>query len=295
MLAFSALVSLSFFLGQFIARDIDPGALMAARFAIAALVLLGLLRLFGAVPAWRAPWRFVLIGGLMAAYFITMFEALRITTAVSTAAVFTLTPLVAAGVGLLVLRQRSGAYVVGALLIGAAGAVWVIFRADLAALLRFEIGPGEALFSLGVIAHGAVPALSKRFCADITPLQAAFGTSLGALVVTTLYALPAIRGTDWLSLSPMVWGVLFYLAIATTAATFFLLQFASARLPGPKVMAYTYLVPSWVVFWEALLRGVWPAPLLWLGIGGTVLALVMLLRGGTPPGVTAAARAGRNP
>lgn len=278
MLTFSLLVSLSFFFGHIVARDIDPGALMAVRFAVAGLSLWVLLFAFGQKPVWHLPWSFVLIGGCMALYFITMFEALRLTTAVATAAVFTLTPVLAAGFGLLILRQRTGPYVLGALAIGAAGAIWVIFRADLQAVLRFQLGPGEAIFAIGVLAHGAVPALVRKTCADITPLQSAFGTTLGALVVTLIYAAPAIIGTQWLALEPRVWWVVAYLALVTTAATFFLLQYASARLPGPKVMAYTYLVPSWVVFWEVTVRGQWPAPAIFLGIGGTVLALVLLLR-----------------
>lgn len=281
MLAFSALVSLSFFFGQFIARDIDPGALMALRFALAALVLWPLLVALGGAPVWRRFWRFGLIGGCMAFYFITMFEALRLTTAVSTAAVFTLTPLMAAGISLLLLRQSTSFYVLAALAIGGAGALWVIFRADLAALLRFEIGPGEALFALGAFAHGAVPALVRKTCSDVTPLQSTLAACIGAFAVTLVYAAPALLETSWSSLPPRVWAVLVYLALVTTAVTFFLLQYASARLPGPKVMAYTYLVPSWVVFWDVLARGQWPAPALMWGIGGTILALVLLLRPST--------------
>lgn len=279
MLTFSALVSLSFFLGQFVARDLDPSALMAARFALAALALWGVLLVSGSAPVWRAPWRFLLIGGCMAVYFITMFEALRVTTAVSTAAVFTLTPVMAAGFGWLLLRQSTGLYVLSALAIGAAGALWVIFRAGIDALLRFDIGPGEALFTIGALAHAAVPALSRKTCADVTPLQAAFGTSFGALLVTLVYAAPEVMATPWADLPARVWWVLIYLALGTTAITFFLVQYASTRLPGPKVMAYTYLVPSWVVLWEVTARGLWPVPALLFGIAGTILALVMLLRG----------------
>jgi len=278
MLGFSILVSLSFFFGQFIAHDIDPAVLMTLRFAVAGLVLWGLLWATGAAPVWRGFWRFLLIGGCMAIYFITMFEALRRTSAVSAAAVFTLTPLIATGFGLLLLRQRTGPYVMVALCIGALGALWVIFRADLDALLRFRIGPGEAIFTIGAVAHAAVPALIRKLCYDISPLQSSLGASLGALVVTGVYAAPDMLTTPWATLPLQVWLVLIYLAVVTTAVTFFLLQFASTRLPGPKVMAYTYLVPSWVVLSEIVLRGSWPAPALSWGIGGTILALVLLLR-----------------
>ena len=278
MLSFSLLVSLSFFFGHFVAREIDPGALMVLRFALASAVLFVVLLSMRARPVFRRFWRFLLIGGCMAIYFITMFEALRMTTAISTAAVFTLTPLMAAGFGRLFLHQRPGRWTLSALMVGGAGAVWVIFRADLEALLRFEIGPGETLFVFGSMAHAAVPALSRRFCDDVPPLQTAFATTLGALVVTTLYAAPELVATPFALLPAQVWWVLIYLAVATTAGTFFLVQYASKRLPGSKVMAYTYLVPSWVVFWEVLALGHLPTPALLLGILGTIIALLMLLR-----------------
>lgn len=277
MLLFSLLVSLSFFFGHFIAGDIDPGVLMALRFTVASAMLWALLQWLRIVPVWGRFWRFALIGALMAIYFITMFEALARTTAVSTAAVFTLTPLMAAGYGWLILRQKTGPWVLAALLIGAAGAVWVIFRADLAALLRFEIGAGEAIFFFGALAHAAVPALLRRYCQDVSPLQSSFGTTVGALLVTSVYAAPEAMITPFLDLPARVWWVLAYLAIVTTALTFFLLQYASKRLPPAKVMAYTYLVPSWVVVWD-ISAGRWPASLILFGIGATLFALLMLLR-----------------
>jgi drug/metabolite transporter (DMT)-like permease len=281
MLIFSLLVSLSFFFGHFIAGDIDPGVLMALRFIVATIVLWGIFLWMGVQPVWTRFWRFALIGALMAIYFITMFEALARTSAVSTAAVFTLTPLMAAGYGWLIARQAIGVWMLSALLIGAEGAVWVIFRADLAALMRFEIGMGEAIFFFGVLAHAAVPALLRRLCHDVTALQSSFGTTIGALLATSVYAAPDAVVTPFLDLPACVWWVLAYLAIVTTALTFFLLQYAAKRLPGAKVMAYTYLVPSWVVLWE-IGAGRWPAALILIGIVATLLALLMLLRTEAP-------------
>ena len=42
----------------------------------------------------------------------------------------------------------------------------------------------------------------------------------------------------------IVWVTLVYVAVAASAMTFVLLQYASLRLPAAKVMAYTYLVPA---------------------------------------------------
>lgn len=280
MLLFSLLVSLSFSLGHLIADQIAPAALIALRFALASVVMIIVALAAGVavVGVFKRFWRFVLIGGCMAIYFITMFEALRLTTAVSTAAVFTLTPLLAAGFGYVIVAQRTSAFTLFALIIGACGAVWVIFRADLGALLGFDIGRGEAIFLIGVLAHGAVPSLSRKLLAEDSPLQAALGTTFGALIVSGAYGARDLVSVPFPELSTLVWLVLLYLAVVTTGVTFFLLQYASQRLPGSKVMAYTYLVPSWVVMWDLAFHGTRPATLLLLGVAGTIIALVMLLR-----------------
>ncbi|MCV6593953.1 MAG: DMT family transporter [Silicimonas sp.] len=278
MLAFSALVSFSFTFGNMVAGEIDPGLLTALRFLIAAAVLLGLARFrrTNLAAMIRGFWRWGVIGGLMAAYFITMFEALRLTTALATAAVFTLTPLMAAGFGRLLLGTRSGARVIGALILGGIGALWVIFRADLAALLAFDIGPGERLFVLGALAHAAVPATTRRLAPEATAFEAALGTTFGALLVTAIYAAPEALAADFTALSAAVWAVAFYLGVVTTAGTFFLLQVAIARIPPAKVMAYTYLVPSWVVLHGLALGQNVPLSLA-LGIALTLAALAILL------------------
>ncbi len=284
MLSFSALVSLSFSFGHIVAKEITPAALNTVRFALAALVLFGLARVLRVPvrPVFHGFWRFGLMGGLMAVYFITMFEALRLTTAVSTAAVFTLTPLMAAGCGLLIAGQRSGRWTLIALTIGAIGAVWVIFRADIGALMRFELGRGEALFAVGALAHALVPALARKLAHDVKPLQTSLGTVLGSLIVTGIYGYGDLIHTDFAALRPAVWLVIAYLAIVTTAGTFFLVQYAAQRLPAGKVMAYTYLVPSWVVLWDFLFYGATQPPLLLVGVAATLLALAMLLRGEAP-------------
>ncbi|NBO21090.1 MAG: EamA family transporter, partial [Rhodobacteraceae bacterium] len=108
MLAFSALVAGSFSLGHDAANLISPMALTAARFALAAALVAGVAGLRGelSLRLMAAPWRFVILGALLAAYFVLMFEGLKTAAPVATSAVFTLTPLMAAGFGWVLLRQR---------------------------------------------------------------------------------------------------------------------------------------------------------------------------------------------
>jgi drug/metabolite transporter (DMT)-like permease len=280
MLAFSALVAGSFSLGSMVANEIAPTALTAARFLIAIGVIGALALATRGVPrtALAAPWRYLVLGGLFGIYFVLMFEGLKTAPPVSTAAVFTLTPVMAAGFGWLLLRQVTTPRMAAALAIGAAGALWVIFRADLAALLRFEIGRGEVVYFWGCAAHALYTPMVRRLNRGESPVVFSLGMMLAALVLVAGYGWRDIAATDWLHLPPLVWGTLLYLAVFASAATFVLLQYAALRLPSAKVMAYTYLTPSWVILWEAALgRGVPPAAVL-AGVGLTGAALWLLLK-----------------
>ena len=280
MLLFSALVAGSFSLGTMVANDIDPTALTAARFVLAAVIIGALAAATGTMTraAARAPWRYLILGGLFAVYFVLMFEGLKTAPAVSASAVFTLTPIMAGVFGWLFLRQITTPRMALALAIGAAGALWVIFRADLSALLAFEIGRGEAIYFVGCIAHAAYAPLVPKLNRGESPVVFTFGMLIAGFVWLVLLGWSEIAATDWAGLPTRVWVALAYLSVFASSATFVLLQFASLRLPAAKVMAYTYLTPSWVILWEiALGRGAPPAMILG-GIGLTVIALALLLR-----------------
>ncbi|GAB4388429.1 DMT family transporter [Albidovulum sp.] len=284
MLVFSALVAGSFALGAAIAREISPIAFTALRFWLAAVVI-GIAASAtggGAGEAWRAPWRYLVLGSVFASYFVLMFEGLKTAPPVSAAAVFTLTPIVTAVSGWLILRQVTTARIALALAVGAAGALWVIFRADLGALLAFEVGRGEAIYFLGCVAHAVYVPLVRRLNRGESAIRFTFGTLVAGAVVLTLVGAGAIRQTDWLALRPLVWITLAYTTLFATAASFVLTQYAALRLPSAKVMAYTYLTPSWVILWEIALGHGAPPGLVSVGVGLTVVALVLLLREETP-------------
>ncbi len=110
------------------------------------------------------------------------------------------------------------------------------------------------------------------------PVVFTLGMLVAGLLVLTLYGWSDIRATDWAGLPARVLVALLYLSIAASAMTFVLLQYATLHLPSSKVMAYTYLVPSWVALWEIALGHGAPPPLVLAGVGLTVVALVMLLK-----------------
>jgi drug/metabolite transporter (DMT)-like permease len=283
MLSFSALVAGSFALGALVANDITPAAFNALRFC-AAVPLVGVLMWL--TKAYRpaaiaAPWRYLVLGGLFTFYFVLMFEGLKTAAPVSAAAVFTLVPLMAAGFAWLILRQTTTPRMAVALTIGGIGAIWVIFRADLSALLAFDVGRGEWIYFIGCISHALYTPMVRRLNRGESAVAFAFFTILAGSVILLVYSWSDLRVIVWTALPPLVWLTLAYVTVFATAMTIVLLQFATLRLPAAKVMAYTYLTPSWVIVWGVFLGDGTPP---WLVLGGvlmTILAVFLLLRDDT--------------
>ncbi|MFT5066409.1 MAG: drug/metabolite transporter (DMT)-like permease [Reinekea sp.] len=280
MLLFSVLVAGSFALGVLAANDIAPMALNAVRFWIAAVIIGAIAVARGGVPraALAAPWRYLVLAAAFTLYFVLMFEGLKTAPSVSAAAVFTLTPVLTAGFGWVLLGQGVTPRIAIALTIGALGALWVIFRADLQAILRFDVGRGELIYFVGCISHSIYTPLVRKLNRGETALVFTFGTLVAGAVLLTVVGWSDIVSTPWLALPSVVWVTILYTAVFASAATFTLLQFATLRLPSSKVMAYTYLTPAWVIVWNVGLGAALPPLAVWIGVGMTIVALVLLLR-----------------
>ena len=280
MLLFSVLVAGSFSLGHIAAPLIEPAALNAVRFLIASAIIGALVFLGPGIKREHldAPWRYLMLGGMLSIYFVLMFEGLKLALPVSTSAVFTLTPIMSAGFGWLLLRQITTPRMAVALILAAIGAVWVIFRGDIEAIRAFNIGKGETIFFFGCLAHAIYTPLIRKLNRGEPPLVFTFGTLLAGLLVLSIYGARDIAATDWTTLPAIVWITILYVAVFASATTFFLLQYATLRLPSAKVMAYTYLVPAWVILWEAALGNGLVGATVFAGVGLTIVALLMLLK-----------------
>ncbi len=280
MLLFSAFIAGSFTTGALAVPYLAPAPLNAVRFILAVL-LMGLWTFVAERQKFAAPaepYRFLITGFLTAIYFVSMFIALTMTLPVATSAVYTLVPLMTAATALFILGQRSGPLVLLSLAIAGLGAIWVIFRGDINALLSFDIGMGELIYFVGCVAYALYTPLLRRFQRGEPATVLSFWTLSGTAFWITLYAIPEMLATDWLSLPPTVWWVIIYLAVAPTAICFFLIQFASRHLPSAKVIAYGYLTPSFVIVFEGLAGHGWTTLSVMAGAALTAAALVVLAR-----------------
>ncbi len=166
----------------------------------------------------------------------------------------------------------------GALVVGALGALWVIFRADLDALLNWQVGRGEVIFFWGCVAHALYAPLVRRFNRGEAPVVFTFGMMVAGCGMLMIAGWGPLRATDWSALPGIVWVTLIYVAVFASAVTFVLLQYATLSLPSAKVMAYTYLTPSWVILWEIVFGRTAPPLSVLGGVALSVLALALLLK-----------------
>lgn len=288
MLVFSASISGSFSLGSMVANDISPVALTAARFLLATVILAVMVQVLPGLGRARgrgftradiaAPWRYGVLALLYAGYFVLMFEGLKTAPPVAAGAVFTLTPLMTALIAWPLIGQRPAGFVSGALMLGALGALWVIFRGDLAALLGFDVGQGEAIYFLGCILHAVYAPMMKRLNRGESAAVTSALLCLAGFGVLVLYGWREILATPWASLPALVWITAVYLAVFATALSTAMLQFAAQRIPSSKVMAYSYVTPVWVICWELALGHGGPGAMVMPGIVLICGALLLLLR-----------------
>ncbi len=293
MLSFAFLVSTSFTVGAAITDTLDPAVLTFLRMVIASVILMGLLVVqtgrFRA-PAPSAIAGYLWLALLLCVFFVAMFTALRLTSPLAAGAVITLVPPITALWSRLILGQSLSGYQWGTLIIAAFAALWVVARGDLARLAVLGFGKGEVIFFFGCTAYAAYsPSVRKLHGArhdgqhdgrhdGRSLLEMTAWVMAGSVALLGVYARREIIATHWSALPLTTYLGVTYLAVFTTAISFYLMQFATLRLPSAKVMAYTYLIPALVLAQNVLLGSSLPPPSVLAGVLVIASAVFLLQR-----------------
>lgn len=260
MLLFAFLVSTSFTIGRAITFSLDPGPLTFLRFLIAVGIFCIVAFFSNEKFSWPrfSDWlKYFFLALLLVIFFITMFEGLRWTTPLASGAVFTLTPFMTAVIALLVFRQKMTVGSFLGLLVAGLASIWIMFGGDLKTMVAMRLGRGELIFLIGCAAYaGYAPAVKKFNIAGL--VYTTLWTLSTAVVLLVIYSGQQIISTQWHLTSPLIYLAVGWLAVFTTAITFYLLQYAAHRLPSVKVMSYTLLVPAFILLQRLLNGGSWP-------------------------------------
>jgi len=281
------LVSTSFPVGAAITQGLDSVVLTLLRFSIAAVF-------FGPLVAWKYGLtvpslgdlaRYALLSACMVGFFWAMFEALRYTSPLNTATIFTLTPTISAAVAAVLLKERLKTRSFIALGLGMIGAVWVIFRGDVDSLIALDLNRGDAIFFAGTVAIGFFGPLLKYFHRGEPMARISFWIFVTGTGWLLALALPRFGDVDWGAVPDTVyWGVL-YLAFFTTLITFFIFQWSTLIIGPTKVSSYTYVNPVLVLIIGLALGHDAPPALTYPGLI-LVLGATVVLQTAPPKSVT---------
>lgn len=280
MVISTLLVASSFPIGAAITNGLDTLVLTFLRFTLAAI-------LFAPIVIWqyglnkpgiRDLARYATLSACLVGFFWAMFAALRETSALNTATIFTLTPVLTAIVAAVLLREKLNRAAKIALLVGLVGAVWVIFRGNLSLLLALELGRGDVIFLAGTCVMGFYGPLVKLLHRGEPMAQMTFWTLVTGAVWLLLLSAPRIADVEWTAVPIHVFAGIAYLAVFTTLVTFFVVQWSTAIIGPTKVMSYTYLNPALVLAIGLVMGGEAPPLATYAGLVLIIAATIVLQR-----------------
>lgn len=280
MIVATCLVATSFPVAAAITNWMDSLVLTFLRFALASILFLPIVAWrYGIIlPTYRDLIRYGILSACLVGFFWAMFSALRLTSALNTAAIFALTPAITAIVSGILLKEKLNRASQIALPIGVLGAVWVTFRGDLTALLSLSFGMGDVIFFAGTIAMGCYGALVKYLHRGEPMAQMTFWTLVTGAFWLLILAAPRFPMIVWTEVPMTVYGGIAYLSVFTTLVTFFLFQWSATVIGPTKVMSYTYLNPFLVILFGVALGHELPPAAILPGLLFTFAATCVLQR-----------------
>ena len=264
----------TFVAGRMAAQHVGPYAAAFLRFAIASFfLLLAAWKIEGRLPTIR-PRQFlpVFLLGMTGvfAYNVFFFKGLKLIEAGRAAIIIANNPIFIALFSALIFRERLTPLRLTGIGISITGALLVITRGSLSALVSGPVGWGE-LFILGCVASWVTfSLLGKSLLSSMSPLTSVLYASLsGALCL----ALPAWREglwTAWPHYTLGDWLSLFYLGFFGTVLGFVWYYQGIQRIGAMKAGVFINFVPiSAIIFGYLLLDEALTASL----AAGTVLVL----------------------
>ena len=280
MFLFSLFVTGSFIFGKLYAEVIEPELLTFYRFLFGALIL-GSYLVYSknlSRSILIRPWRYLVLGGIYSVYFVFMFIALRYTSTISTSAIFALMPFSTLILDSLLFNKKSKPLIWLALGLSSFGALFIVFDGSLQNALKFKMDYGELIFLIGTIVYSSYALLQPRLNNSEHLLITTFGVLIaGTLIVGSTLVIQGESFTpDTISLGLIL--LVIYLAIFASIGTILCLNYASNKIPGTNVMAYSLLIPFWVLLVESFgNEGLAPA-YTYIGIVPIGMGLIFLYR-----------------
>lgn len=242
----TALWAGNYVVGEQAVKTVDPIDLTAMRWTLSVVPLLVLAQLIEK-PDWRAAlrqWPLLLVLGLigMAGYNLSLYEALRHTTAVSASLINSVNPALITLAAAVVLREAVGWRGVLGMLLGFAGVVLVISKGSLDALLSLDFNVGDLLMLVAIVAWTIYTVLQHR--AKVPPVTATAIQATGSALV--MLPLAAVTGFTLPQSAGAVASVLF-IGLVVSAASYVLWNLGVGALPKSLSGVFLNLITVFTV------------------------------------------------
>ncbi|NOZ53302.1 MAG: DMT family transporter [Gammaproteobacteria bacterium] len=284
LLLATILVAGSFLASARLAGIINPFSLTLLRFVGASLLLIPIVffkkkwreKILSTLP------RAMIISIFYAAFFIALFESLNTTTSLNTGALFTLVPLITAFLSAVFLQSRITSKQVLVYLLGALGAIWVIFDGQLELLLRFSLNKGDVIFLLGALSMCCYSITMKLFYRNDELIVLVFCTLVGGSFWMVLALLFSGQPLQWDLMQGYAVLHMTYLIVGATLVTVYLYQKTTIVLGPSRVNAYIYLNPALVAILLFVIDGTLISTTVIPGILISAAATVILQKSNNP-------------
>ena len=277
------IVATTFPIGQRIAPFLDPVIVVLLRFLISIAVMLPLLFFSEIIqlPTWARFKQFAKIGVIHAGFFICMFLALKYTNSLNTSAIYTLVPSMAAIVCFFVLGEKIKSFHYLLLPLGVISTLWVIFEGDVQRLRAMQFNQGDLIFFAGCLLLGVYTTLLKKYHVAGSTLNLVFWAMISGVIPMAVYAALADINVNFSAVPLDVYGWIIYLAVLTVL-TSYIWAYGAPKLGPMKTLAYSYLIPSFVMVIDGVLLNDWPPVIVLPGVLVGVVVMIVLQSNATP-------------
>jgi drug/metabolite transporter (DMT)-like permease len=246
LITLAALWGASFLFMRMGAAEFGPVALSAVRVVGAAVFLVLLVRWRGQTAVLREHWRALLVVGITNSaipFLCFSYAALSITAGLSS--IFNAaTPLFAAVIAWLWLKDRLTPARIAGLAIGFGGVLWLAW--DKASFKPGGSGWAVVACLVATLCYGVSASYTKKRFTGVPPLAVAAGSQLSASLVLAPLALfwwPAAMP------SHSAWLAAGLLALACTGVAYVLYFRLIAHVGPANAIAVTFLIPVFAVLW----------------------------------------------
>ena len=281
MLSVVLIWGVNFVVLKFVLREVAPLALATARFGLAAVCMLALIKVFK--EDFRLhPGDFWPIMGLgvlgHGGYQLLFMNGVSLTTASNSSLILATSPIFVALISQFIgerlrLVQWAG---IALSFVGMA----LIIQGGAGAALGGDHLLGDVLILVSAMCWGGYTALSRRFLSRYSPLKLTTLTMTLGIPPLLVVGVPAVFRQDWSGVHLATWGGLLFSALFAVVVAYVIWYASVKHVGGARTAVYSNLIPVVALVTAALVLGEQVYPLQLVGAAVVLVGIVLTRRAG---------------